>query len=132
MRWFLIPAIATAALTLADSAPAKAQIVIGGNPTYNPRFSIPFVQYPRVLPPASSTPIPYFNGSPVELATDSMLRSAGLSGYGPYAGNYARYIDPRSYVPSNWKAIDPRSSIPTSPKGWFNGRGLGIGKGKGR
>ena len=135
MRWFLIPAVAALAITLAGPAPAKAQFILGGNPTYNPRYSIPFVQYPRVVTPASPAPIPYFNGSPVDLAVDSMLRSAGLSGYGPYAGKYAPFgsVYPANYNPwaalqpynptaTNWKWVDPRSGNPGLHRGWFKGR----------
>ena len=134
MRWFLVLAVATAALMLVDPAPAKGQIVIGGNPTYYPRYSGPFVQYPRVVypapTPATPTPIPYYNGSTVDYGMDWMMRSVGWTGYGPYAGNYGRIVDPRYYggvirsytQPSTyWNMVDPRNSIPTSPKGFLKG-----------
>src|SRR5262245_12877256 len=147
MRWFLTLAVATTALILADPAPAKGQIIIGGSPTYyaQPRYSGPFLQYPRVVYPApaaapvaaSPAPVPYFNGSPADLAMDSMWRSVGSAGYGPFSGSYTRYFDSRYYggvvrsytQPSTyWNMVDPRNSIPTSPKGWLNGGGRGFGR----
>jgi hypothetical protein len=144
MRWFLVAAVAVVGLTLADTAPAKAQIIIGGNPTYypQPRYSGPFFQYPRVVyatpapVPATPAPIPYYNGSTVDYGMDWMMRSVGWTGYGPYAGNYGQFVNPRYYggvvrsytQPSTyWNAVDPRNSIPKSPKGWFNGA-KGFGK----
>jgi hypothetical protein len=137
MRWFLILPVATAAFVLADPAPAKAQIIIGGNPTYYPRYSGPFVQYPRVVYPAPApvtpAPVPYFNGSPVELALDSMWRSVGWTSYGPYAGYsayanpsyYSNLVNPANYAPwngyrnftaPNWKPVNPGL-----PKGFLKG-----------
>ena len=67
MRWFLIPAFATTALALADPTPAKAQVIVGGSPTYFTPYSVPFGLNPGVLYPGNSGVIPFVNGGPVEL-----------------------------------------------------------------
>ena len=127
MRWFLIPAIATAALALADPAPAKAQILVRGYPTYSPPYIVRFAPYNRVPTAASPSVLPNFNGGLVDVALDNSLRTLGSTGYGPYAGNSAlfaapRYygvVNPANYGPwgayrpytapaTNWKWVDPR------------------------
>ena len=141
MRWFLVAAVAVVGLTFADTAPAKAQIIIGGNPTYNPRYSGPFFQYPRVVyatpapVPTTPAPIPYYNGSTVDYGMDWMMRSVGWTGYGPYGGYsayanpryYSNLVNPSNYVPwngyrqftaPNWKPVNP-----VSPKGFKGGKG---------
>jgi|SRR5262245_33127938 len=136
MRWFLIAAIATAALVLADPGPAKAQIIIGGYqiggpPVYTPRYYAPYTPYSpytRVVTPAATEAIPV-NGGPVDFALNSALRPLGSVGYGPFAPYYG-YASPANYVqwsplrpfnaPTvNWKAVDPRPVNPGLRKGWF-------------
>jgi hypothetical protein len=95
MRWFLIPAVATTALVLADPTPVRAQITIGGYPTYSPPYGVRFAPPPGVPTPAGSGVLPNSNGGLVNFAVDDWLRTLGSTGYGPYAGNYAPFAGPR-------------------------------------
>ena len=148
MRRFLIPAVATTALALTVPAPAAAQIVIGGNSPYFPRYSAPFTPY-RVVPPAAPTAVQTVTGGMPVGSLATVMRSLGWPGYGPfagypYAGNYGPltdrrafgFVPPARYAPwsgyqpfqvnpptSNWKPVDPRSSNPGLHRGWFKGGG---------
>jgi hypothetical protein len=132
MRSFLIAAIATAAVVLADPVPAKAQIIIGGPQPYTPRYYGPFVAYPRAVAPVSSEVLPV-QGGPVNLAVNTWLRSLAPMGYGPYASNYgfvnSAASNPWSAIrsvsapPTNWKWAEPWSGNPGLHQGWFKGGG---------
>jgi hypothetical protein len=148
MRWFLIPTVAAAALALANPTPAKAQVIVGGTPTYYSPYSVPLAPYPAALYPGSSGVIPFVNGSPVEFALNQALRSMAWRGYGPYAG-YAPFVNPRYYggaypaysepwnayrpyvAPAN-KWVDPWPGNQGWHKGWSKGGGMGGGKGAGK
>jgi hypothetical protein len=145
MRWFLTLAVATVAIALVDSTPAKAQIVIGGYqiggyPAYTPRYYAPYTPYSpytRVVTPANSTALTNYNGGMVDVGADWALKSAGLVGYGPYAGTYFGYPanlgqwngyrvfnNPTNWnwAQPNWKMIEPRNLNPV-PRGFFKGKG---------
>jgi len=159
MRWFMIPAVATVALVLADTAPAKAQVIVGGNPTLLTPNSVPFAPLAgSLLPgasgslfPGASGVIPFANGGPVELALNRALWNMAGQGYGPLAGYYGplagtRYFGgpyPANAIPWN---VYPPLTVPGNPgtwvqpwpgnnglhKGWYKGGGKGGGKpGKG-
>jgi hypothetical protein len=151
MRWFLIPAVATAAVAFADPAPAKAQVIVG-YPAYSAPFPRPVVPFSGVVP-GNSGVIPFVNGGPVEYALNTAFRSLGMNGLGPYAGHYTPYGVPRyfggaypgyydqwgTYRPFNAPAtrwVDPWSGNPGLHKGWYKGGGKGGvkggGKGKGK
>ena len=140
MRWFLIPAVATTALALANPTPAEAQIVIGRYQISPPAVRV--TPYPVVSTPVSPRVLPNFNDGLVNVAVDNWLRSVGPMGYGPYAGYYAPFAGPRyygfanpaNYVPgrvfqplnvpaTNWKPVGPRSGNPGLHRGWFKGKG---------
>jgi hypothetical protein len=148
MRWYLIPAVAAVTLALADTTPAKAQVIVRGYPTLVSPSPVPLAPFP-----GSSGVIPYASGGPFEIALSTALRSWAWSGYGPYAGFYPSpaypgfsygsayqgYAAPwgvyRPYnVPANaWKWGDPWPSNNGWHKGWYKGGGKGGGKGgKGR
>ena len=86
MRWFLIPTVATTALALADPAPAKAQVIVGGSPTYFTPYSVPFGLNPGVLYPGNSGVIPFVNGGPVEMAHEYGAKVHGMEGLRPVFG----------------------------------------------
>src|SRR5262245_35645857 len=94
MRWLVFSGFA-AALFVADSTPAKAQVIVG-NPAYTAPLPRGVVPFPGVLPNTSGV-IPFVNGGPVEYALNTAFRSLGMNGYGPYAGHYASYGVPRYY-----------------------------------
>ncbi|HKB01919.1 MAG TPA: hypothetical protein VKD90_06845 [Gemmataceae bacterium] len=140
MRWFLIPAVATTAIALAGPTPAEAQIVIGGSPTYYPRYTVPFTPYTRVVSPTVANVVPNFNGGLFDFGYDNFMRTLGWTGYGPYAGNFTPF-DPRYYgfanptnyspwgsyrpfnVPTNWKQVVPQPGNFGLPNGSFKGFG---------
>ena len=149
MRWFLIPAISTVAVALANPASAKAQVIVGGNPTFLAPYSLPVAPFPSTLLPGSAA-IPFASGGPVELALNQALWSMASRGFGPYAGHYPFFAQPNVagayptyYVPWNgvrplnvpgnqgqW--VQPLTGNPGLHKGWYKGGGKGKGgKGKG-
>jgi hypothetical protein len=133
MRSYLIAAIATAALILMAPVSAKAQIVIGGYPSYTPRYYVPFSPSPRFVTPVRTQVMPV-TGGPVEVALNTGLSTLGSIGYGPYAPYYG-FAAPANYGPwtafrpfnppaGNWKSVIPRTSNP----GWNKGGLKGFGK----
>jgi hypothetical protein len=133
MRRFLIPAVAAAALALADPAPAGAQIIVRGNPAFIVPDPMPPRPLPRVLVPGGSGFIPYSSGSPVEFALNRAFWMMAAGGYGPYASYYApvpatRVVGaPARVVPAQW--VQPLPVNPGMRNGWIRGGAMGGGKG---
>jgi len=134
MRWFIIPAVAAAALTFAAPSPAKAQIVIGGYPGYSSYYGGygGYGGYPY-------GGLSIGNGGLINLGLSLALSSlnGGYGNYGGYyPGGYGGYYP--SYYPSYYGGLGGYRtySYPSYYRNWgdygYGNRGYKGGRGHGR